>query len=208
MIRRRHVCAVGFVLLLAAVLAAPRPLSAQSTLDGMERVADWTDLETSSGDMPAVVWGDCDERRADRIGIRVDFDDGTSATAIYSNVADKWNTSHDVSEGFPGLIVGPATGFLASCPKLHFLFNDGMELPMAWDDCSMAFSSNFDLDYSEDFGSNFRASQSGWISARFQTYCGDALATTTGAPAMSSVGLLAVVLALGVVGMRSMRRGR
>lgn len=188
----------ALALLLSALV--PATASAQETLNGLMRVGDWTDFENSAGDMPATVWGNCDELQADAVGIRVDFNDGTSGTATYSNLADKWNTDHDFEEGFPGLIVGPATGFLASCPFLHYLYNDGINLPMAWHDCSMAFAGNFDLDYDESGGSNFRADQAGWVSARFQTYCGQLAVTTSAAPALSTWGLIAATLALGAVG--------
>lgn len=180
---------------------------AQDTLEGLPKVNEWTDLETTADDLPAEVWGNCDDIGADSVGIRVEFDDGTTASAVYSNLADKWNSNNDGPQGFDGLVVGPATGFLASCPELHYLYNDGTTLPMAWNDCSAPAANNFDLDYNEANGSNFRASTSGWVSAHFQTYCGNGLGAQP-VPVNSPLGLALAVLALTALGFVALRRHR
>jgi len=136
-------------------------------LDGMGSIVTWTDYETQSGDMPGYIWGNSDAQRADKIGLRVDFAGGLSGTVVYSGVSALWNTSN-----FTGLNYDSATGFFTTASGLHFLYNvaKGGTLPMAWSGFSMPFSGNFDLDYSEAYGSNFRASTSGWTSATFTTY--------------------------------------
>ena len=75
-----------------------------------------------------------------------------------------WNST------FTGVTADTTTGFFSSAQGLHFLFNNGATLPMAWAGFTMDFSNNFDLDYSNNFGSNFRANVTGWQSAEFTTY--------------------------------------
>lgn len=191
-------------LLPVMLVMMPLAATAQTTLDGMGRVADWTDLETTSNEMPAQVWGACDTSAADRVGIRVDFNNGTSGAATYSGVSGVWNTTN-----FPGISADSATGVFASCVGLHFLNNDGSTLPMAWEDCNMPFASNFDLDYGEENGSHFRASTTGWVSARIQTYCGDGDAPPAAAapvPTLSIYGLALTALGLVLVTARRLRQ--
>jgi len=137
--------------------------------------------------MPTQIWGTCDATAEDRIGIVVEFSDGTSGSAVYSGVSGLWNTS-----AFPGINADSATGFLASCTGMHFLHNSAITLPLAWESCSMPFASNFDLNYNESLGSHFRATTAGWVSARFQTYCGAVAAPVPAAPvpAMPVYGLV------------------
>jgi hypothetical protein len=135
---------------------------------GLALAATWTDFENDSDEMPAAPWGDCATQGKDRIQIDIAFDDGTTGSATYSGVSALWNTGK-----FTGLEPDEASGFLADCHGMHFLYADGTSLPMAWEDCSMAYSSNFDLDYNEENGSHFRATETGWVSAQFTTYCGD-----------------------------------
>lgn len=130
--------------------------------------ATWTDFENQSDELPAAPWGDCATQGADRIRIEVAFDGGTTASATYSGVSGLWNTG-----GFAGLEPDEAAGFFADCDGLHYLYANAESLPMAWEACSMAFASNFDLDYDESNGSHFRATETGWVSAEFTTYCGD-----------------------------------
>lgn len=196
----------GLVAGLLAVLVAFLPVtgSAQTTFDGMSRVADWTDLEGTSNEIPAQVWGTCDADTEDRIGMRVDYDNGLSGTISFSGVSGIWNTS----AGTFGITPDVATGFFASCTDFHFLFNNGSTLPIAWNSCSNAFSNNFDLDYSESFGSHFRASTSGWVSARFQTYCGSgaaAPAEPAEIPTLPLSGLILTILALAGLSARRLR---
>jgi hypothetical protein len=127
----------------------------------------WTDYESQSGDMPGYIWGNSDTESADKIGLRVEFAGGLSGTVVYSGVSSLWNTPN-----FTGLGYESATGFFTDAVGLHYLYNvaKGGTLPIAWSSFSMPFSGNFDLDYSESNGSNFRASTTGWQSATFTTY--------------------------------------
>jgi len=186
-----------------ALSSVVSPVAAQPTLDGMQRIAQWTDLESGAGELPINVWGICSSQRANRVGIRVDFQDGTSGFATYSGVANFWNRGD-----FGPVGSTTAGGFFSTCGGLHFLFdNKFVSLPMAWDGCSMAYSGNFDLDAAEDFGSNFRASTSGWVSAAFQTYCSD-FQGSVGIPATTpwwqAVAVLALML-LGAIALRARR---
>lgn len=179
---------------------------AQDTLEGLPKVAEWTDLETTAGELPDMIWGNCDTIGADAAGIIVEFDDGSTGSAVYYNLADKWNTDYDTNSGFPGLVVGPLTGILSECTDLHFLYNNNSTLPMAWNACSVPAASNFDLDYGEQNGSNFRASTTGWVSATFQTYCGEP--TLQSVPLMTDRGITIAVLLLAMIGFVAIRRRR
>jgi len=194
---------LGYRSILLLLVTAFTSLAAmsQTTLDGMNRVAEWTDLETTSNEMPTQIWGTCDATTEDRVGIKVEFNNGTSGTATFSGVSGVWNTS-----GFPGINPDTATGVFASCTGLHFLNNNNSTLPMAWEDCNMPITSNFDLDYSEQNGSHFRADTTGWVSARVQTYCGAGDAPpSTPVPTMSIYGLVLTTLGLLLVATRRLR---
>ncbi|HEY8244925.1 MAG TPA: hypothetical protein VII68_15775 [Casimicrobiaceae bacterium] len=191
------------IVAIAFALFAVAPVSAQTTLDGMPRIAQWTDLESGAGELPVNIWGVCANQRANRVGIRVDFQNGSSAFATYSGVANFWNTGD-----FGPVNSDSAGGFFSTCGGLHFLFtNKNVDLPMAWDNCSMPFSGNFDLDANEAFGSNFRADTAGWVSAAFQTYCGD-LQGSVGIPATTpwwqAIAALSLML-LGAIALRARR---
>lgn len=194
---------MGNVLRLAAMLLALGAFGfahAQTSLDGMPRVAQWTDLENGAGELPVNIWPACASQRANRIGIRVAFSNGTNAFAVYSGVGKLWNTSD-----FSPILPSSGSGFLATC-DLHFLFDDkNVDLPMAFQSCSMAFASNFDLDRNEDFGSNFRADTAGWVQADFQTYCGDPLPPAS-VPTAGFWTLLAAGLSLALLGGLALRR--
>lgn len=175
----------------------------QATLDGMSRVADWTDLENTSNELPSQIWGTCDATSEDRVGISVEFDNGTSGVSTYSGVSGVWNTTD-----FSGIDPDTSTGLFAACTGLHFLVNNNSTLPMAWEDCSMPFAGNFDLDYNEANGSHFRASTPGWVSARIQTYCGGGSATAEESkpvPTMSLYGMILTTLGLLLVAIRRLR---
>lgn len=195
---------IGGIKFLIPLLLAFTPVAAmaQTTLDGMGRVADWTDQEATADDMPNQIWGTCDATSANRVGIKVEFNNGTSGTATYSGVSGVWNTS-----AFPGINPDSATGVFASCVGLHFLNNNNSTLPMAWEDCDMPFASNFDLDYNEQNGSEFRATTTGWVSAHIQTYCGagDAAPPAAAVPTMSIYALALTALGLVLVVTRRMR---
>lgn len=194
----------GFKLIVAiAALCTSVSAMSQTTLDGLARVAEWTDLETTSNEMPDQIWGSCDATSEDRVGIRIEFENGTTGSATYSGVSGVWNTAN-----FTGINPDSADGVFASCVGLHFLHNNNSTLPMAWEDCDMPFASNFDLDYNEQNGSQFRATTTGWVSAHIQTYCGSGAAPTptVAVPTMTIYGLALTVLGLLVVTTRRLRR--
>ena len=151
--------------------------SSPSSLQNLGQVSTWLDTETATGEMPTYPWGTCNSDGATKVGIHVRFQDGTESEATYEGVPS-WNTN--------SINLSPthSTGFLSSCVGLHFLYNNGATLPMAWSSCSFTYSNNFDLDFSEYQNSNFRASTSGWGAARFALYCDTVAAgTTTTTPA-------------------------
>lgn len=148
----------SFTQLTAALAAAP------PTLGGMNKAVEWIDLESSSNELPTKPFLDADTEGANRIGLFVTFNDGTEGTVIYNNISELWNSS------FSDISAESATGFFSGSGSLHFLYNNGESLPMAWNGLSMVHSSNFDLSYDDVTGSHFRASESGWTSARFATY--------------------------------------
>ena len=194
----RHTARFVLGLLLAAFGGL---VFAQSTLDGMPRVAQWTDLESQAGDLPVNVWGACAVQRANRVGIRVDFNSGETGFATYDGVAAFWNTAD-----FGPVPAATSGGFFATCGGLHFLFdNKNVDLPMAWEGCSNGVSPNFDLDANEDIGSNFRAAVPAWVSANFQTYCGDLLGAAA-VPAVTPAWFVAAALALSILGALALRR--
>jgi Ca2+-binding RTX toxin-like protein len=140
------------------------------SLGGMGMAAQWTDLESGSGELPANIWGNGATSSANRIGMTVTFGNGLTGSVIYNNVSGLWNSV------FNGIAYESATGFFTAAQGLHFLFADNSTLPMAWEDFSMAFSGNFDLDYSDQTGSHFRADVGGWGSAVFRTFTSTAAA--------------------------------
>ena len=97
------------------------------------------------------------------------FADGTSGEATYSRIAGKWDSTFT---GYNKISPDQATGFFSEGCDLEYLYHrytDG--LPLAWEDCKMKFSSNFELDQTINFGSNFGASASGWNYADFKICC-------------------------------------
>lgn len=190
-----------YIFLLSFTLLLSWNASAGPIYDGMARVADWTDLEITSNEMPSSIWGSCDTDLEDRVGIVVTFDDGTTGSATYSGVSGVWNSS------FTGINADVSTGFLASCTGLHFLHNNNSTLPMAWISCNMPFASNFDLDYNESNGSHFRANTAGWVSARIETYCGAAQpVAATAVPTLSQWSLITMMILLGIAGIQLRRK--
>jgi len=195
----------ALALLLMACFSAPA--ISQSTLDGLDRVADWTDLENTLDDMPSSIWGTCDSTSENRVAIRIDLDDGSSGTMSYSGVSGVWNSSN-----FANIPADTATGFFAACTNLHFLHNSTASLPMAFQSCDTSLANNFDLDYANANGSNFRAESTGWVSARIQTYCGSgapvAPEPAIAVPTMSVYGLALTCLGLMFVARRRLPRFR
>jgi len=193
------------ILCLSVLIGASFAVPAQAvpvSLEGLGLIKQWTDLENQAGDMPDMIWGTSDTDSADRIGIYVEFENGLTGSATYDGVAGLWNSSN-----FAGVAADTATGFFTSAGGLHFLFNSNATLnfpealPMAWTGFVMDFSNNFDLDYHESVGSNFRASVQGWVAATIATYSSSYRVNDVPEPApLALLGL--GLLAFGVTRMR------
>ena len=140
-------------------------------LDGMGSIMEWTDLESTAGEMPDFIWGNSDALNADKVGLYIELADGRTGSLVYSGVSGLWNST------FSNLAPDIATGVFANSPFLHFLFNTAktltypQALPMAWSNATISgVTGNFDLSYHEQVGSNFRASTVGWESVTITTY--------------------------------------
>ena len=142
-------------------------------------------------------WGTSDTDNADRVGIYVEYANGLTGSASYSGAAGLWNQCCTT-------INGPDTfsGFFTSNAILHGLNNTGAGLPMAWTSLTNAFTNNFDLDYSESFGSEWRANTSGWQSVEITLY------STSGEIAEVAEPVTIGILGLGLAGIGFTRRKR
>ncbi|MGE0487464.1 MAG: PEP-CTERM sorting domain-containing protein [Gammaproteobacteria bacterium] len=166
------------------------------TLEGMGLVSTWRDVENVINDILSDPWGNSDDLFADRVGIYVEFADGTKGSATYSGiVAADWNQCcADITR--PDTITGAFTNAM-----LHGL--NHTLLPMAWHELAFnsPYSNNFDLDYTNDqFGSNFRANTGGWRYVDIALY--SSVAPVQNVPEPVSLGLVA----LGLVGAWRQRR--
>ncbi len=165
-----------FVLASLLLVLSSFSFAAPVTLEGMNQIMQWTDYENQSGEMPGFIWGTSDSDNADQIGLYVEFANGLTGSVTYSGVSGLWNQSSF------SLAADTATGFFTNASNMHILFNNApsvnypQALAIAWESFVMDFSNNFDLDYNEDLGSNFRASVAGWESATFTTYSSTASA--------------------------------
>lgn len=172
-------------------------VAAPTTLDGLGIVGQWTDFEASANDMLSNPWGTSDTDNADRVGIFVEYANGLTGSASYSGAAGLWNQCCTT-------ISGPDTfsGFFTSNAILHGLNNTGAGLPMAWTILNNAFSGNFDLDYNESNGSEWRASSGGWESVEITLY------STSGDTVEVHEPAALAIISLGLVGLCYARRKR
>lgn len=192
---------VGVGLMLASVSFSPA-FAAPILLDGLAMVGQWTDYENSANDMPLDPWGTSDTDSADRVGIFVEYANGLTGSASYSGAAGLWNQCC-TTIGAPDTF----SGFFTSSAVLHGLNNTGSGLPMAWTILNNAFTGNFDLDYSESFGSEWRASSAGWGSVEITLY--STSGRSDNVPEPSILMILGLGLAgLGLAGRRGARRRR
>ena len=77
----------------SAVLAcAAFAEAAPVTLDGMKQITSWTDNEGVVDVMPDDIWGMGDVKAFDKIGMYIEFKDGTVGSIIYSGVSGYWNS--------------------------------------------------------------------------------------------------------------------
>lgn len=161
--------ASGFKAICISLLLTSVPMGTASAapiiLDGLGIVGQWTDYENSANDMPLTPWGTSDTDGADRVGIYVEYANGLTGSASYSGASALWNQCC-TNIGAPDTF----SGFFTSSAVLHGLSNTGFGLPMAWTSLSNAFTGNFDLDYSEANGSEWRARTGGWESVEITLY--------------------------------------
>jgi hypothetical protein len=183
-------------------LGSSSALATPLTLEGMNRITSWTDVEGQLGDMPDFIWGTSDTDGADEVGIFVRYENGVTGTATYSGVSGVWNSI------FSNISPDTATGFFAGA-NLHFLFNVAETntypeaLPMAWANANGPYSGNFDLDYNDqNYGtSDFRASVGGWGFAEIATY-----SSTAQSAAVPETGSTLALFGLAFVGLGFWRR--
>ena len=175
---------LSIALLIFASAASAVPI----TLEGMGMVTQWRDSEATLNDMPNDPWGTSDNLFANRIGIYVEFANGLFGSATYSGItaSDSNQCCSDIAR--PDTTTGAFTNAM-----LHGL-NHSL-LPMAWEELSFnsPFSNNFDLDYTNYLGSNFRASATGWNYVDIALY--SSVAPVANVPEPASIALIGLGLA-------------
>lgn len=182
---------------MAVMISATGAIAAPVTFDGMGMQKQWVDNEDVRDEMPGFVWGDSDTQGADKIGLYVEFADGTTGGISYTGVSGHWNTN-----GAEFGTISMAFGFFAdyATAGLHFLYNTAPTniypeaLPIAWiRNPTTPFGSNVELDYNDSSsGSEFRISASGWDFVTITTYSSSADAPQIPLPATGLMLLCAI----------------
>jgi len=178
----------SMLLLLSTQLAFAVPTS----LEGLGLVSQWRDAENTLNDIPNDPWGISDNVFADSVGIYVEFANGIVGSATYVGLdASDWNQCCAFI-ATPDTMTGAFTN-----ADLHGLNHSS--LPMAWGQLSIIspFSNNFDLDYNNQNGSNFRASATGWDYVDIGLY-----SSAAAVPAPASLFLIG----LGLLGLGARKR--
>jgi len=166
-----------FFFIIYLILSSYVHAEAPANLEGMTIVKQWTDYEDKLNEMPDFIWGN--HEGADRIGLYVEFANGVKGSVTYRNLkkSDIWE------KGATSTPIEPdtRTGIFADdrSSPLHYLRNipaslvkkePGNSLPMAWITLWTPFTHNFDLDYLNSNGSQFRARVPGWGYVTITTY--------------------------------------
>lgn len=161
---------IGFAVVSCNVFAFAAPV----TLGGMGIVGQWIDTPNGTAELPANPWGTSDIQHANRVGIYVEYSNGLTGSATYSGVANAWGGCCSLN-GIGSIAPDTATGFFvgnaaAGYGVLHGLDNQGFILPMAWEDLSNQFTSNFDISYENFNNSTFRSDVADWGSVQITLY--------------------------------------
>ncbi len=146
-------------------------------LEGMEKIKQWTDYEDKLNEMPDFIWGH--HEGADRVGLYVEFADGTKGSVTYSGLKKStiWKKGYtnkpiepDTRTGMFKVDKTSPLHFIRNIPASLVVKQPGSALPMAWITLSTPYTANFDLDYLNSNGSQFRARVPGWGYVTITTY--------------------------------------